>query len=236
MSTSSNSSNNQPQQTSPFGGRFGSSSSSSSRFGSSSQRNSSSSSSRFGFSRFARQSIQWTVKPLGETAVRFSLDGLGDPFHRLLGKPLNVDFGEIDKVIAALEADADLKAELETKLNDAWESYNFEGAALLYPIESSIQQAYTQAIHPLPESDDDTDDSDDNQQQAAADSYTSPYTCLRAIDLAFVLNVLARVRANVVVANTPLALERGFLTQSFICDDDRIANIARATGCIGEKW
>jgi len=39
-----------------------------------------------------------------------------------------------------------------------------------------------------------------------------------------------------VVANTPLALEAGFLQQSFLCDDPRIVAIARATGCIQEVW
>jgi hypothetical protein len=250
--------NNKNQSKSPFSGaasRFGSSNnnkSSGSRFGGSSgNSNNNQSFSPFGSSsnsrlpRFGRQAVNWTVLPMSNAAIHITLDGLGDPFHRLLGKPLNTAYGDPQQVIDALNSDQDLLADLTAVLDEAWESYDFTGAALLYPVEDNIRQAFTAVVQPTPppppkaESDDDDEsdqESDDDAQDAEANNATADVQTLRVIDPAFVLNMLARARSNVVVANTPLALEAGFLQQSFLCDDPRIVAIARATGCIQEVW
>jgi hypothetical protein len=199
---------------------------------------------RFG-SRFGgREEALWTIAPLRLDAVRISLEGLGDPFHRLLGTPINAVFSKSAKVVEALGKDEDLLKRLSEVLNDSWAKYEFRGAALLYPWDDGIRKAYNQPLQPTPpppaekkEADSDDDDYADEQ---LPDWLASPAqkssACLRAIDVCFVLNILARSRANVVVGNTPLALEPGFLEQSLLCDDPRIVTLARATGCIEENW
>ena len=224
----SSSTNNSTQSKSPFG---------SSRFSSSSNSSSSSGSrSRFG-SRFSRETIAWTIQPLHKTAIRLTLDGLGDPFHRLLGRPLDADASDPGAMVERLENDPALLDELTDALDTAWASYDFSGAALLYPPDSHISMAYTKPVHPLPEVEKDDDNSDETQaDDDTGEAYESPYTCLRSIDMAFVMNVLARTRANVLAGDTPLALEAAFLTQTYLCDDPRITAIARATGCMKEQW
>lgn len=49
-----------------------------------------------------------------------------------------------------------------------------------------------------------------------------------ATDLALVVNVLGRVRANLLLASAPLVLEDGFLERDIVCDDERIARLAGA--------
>lgn len=198
---------------------------------------------RFG-SRFGgREEALWTIAPLRLEAVRISLEGLGDPFHRLLGTPINAVFSKAAKVVEALGKDEDLLKRLSDVLNEAWTKYEFRGAALLYPWDENIRKAYNQPLQPTPPppaekkegETEDEDYSDDLPDWLASPAQKSSF-CLRAIDTAFVLNILARTRANVVVGNTPLALEPGFLDQALLCDDPRIVALARATGCIEENW
>ncbi|MCA9914950.1 MAG: hypothetical protein KC496_16465 [Anaerolineae bacterium] len=220
--------NNNQSNNSPFGG----SSSSSSRFGGS----------RFS-SRFGRSTVNWTVTPLYERAVRFSLEGLGDPFQRLLGMPLNPEMRSIDNVMKALSEDPELAERLSNTLDEIWASYGFVGAAMLFPYDAAVRRAYVEVIQPLPPQPEQAD-SDDDSDEDESDSNDTPeiqgekpkVAQLRAIDLGLVLNVLARSRANVLVGNTPLALETGFLQQTFVCDDPRIVDIAEATGCIEDGW
>ena len=196
--------------------------------------------------RFGQQMIYWTVAPINPAVVRISMDGLGDPFHRLLGTPLNLEYGNPEKVVAVLQSDEELLGKLTTVLQETWESYQFQGAALLFPWDEDVKKAYSQPVYPSDSMPQDNSQNDPNNQNAndddvdwlesVATDQKSNVTCLRAIDLAFVLNVLARSRANVVVGNTPLALEPGFLSQTVVCDDPRIVAIARATGCIDENW
>jgi hypothetical protein len=198
------------------------------------------------FNRFGQQTIYWTVAPLEDAAIRIALDGLGDPFHRLLGTPLNIEYGKPEKVVAAIQSDKDLMERLSKVLDEAWAAYDFQGAALLFPWDEDVKKAYSQPIYPNDSQPDNMNqnnqndpnslDDDADWQDTATDNHKSNVTCLRAIDLAFVLNILARSRANVVVGNTPLALEPGFLSQTVVCDDPRIVALARATGCIDENW
>lgn len=210
---------------------FGSSSSSGSRFGSS----------RFS-SRFGRSTVNWTVVPLYERAVRFSLEGLGDPFQRLLGLPLDPEMRSLENVMKRISKDAELAERLSDTLDEIWESYGFTGAAMLFPYDGVVRRAYLETIQPAPpqpeqsDSDEDDDEDVDENTPPEVQGEKPKVAQLRAIDLGLVLNVLARSRANVLVGNTPLALETGFLQQTFICDDPRIVDIAEATGCIEDGW
>ncbi len=187
--------------------------------------------------------ILWSVSPIYSAFVRFQLGGLGDPFHRLLGMPFNVEFGNSAKVVAMLQTDSDLHEKLTTLLEQTWLTYGFKGAAILYPWEEDVRKAITQPPQPVyvapannANNDDDSDDNGDSQEWVNNPKPVRPPETLRAIDLSLVLNVLARVRSNILVANTPLALEPGFLEQSFITDDPRLVAMARATGSIEETW
>lgn len=225
-----NNPNNKPQK--PSSSRFGGSSSGS-RFGSS----------RFG----SREEVKWTVTSPKSVAVRISLDGLGDPLHRLLGQPINMTYSKVSSLADALAADPDLAERVATALDEAWANLNFRGAAFLYNWDDRIREAFTQPPEPLPpqppkkdEGEDDSTDDDDTDDfpawLAEIGISSQPAQQLRAIDVAFVMNILARTRAGVLVGNTPLALEQGFLETTVICDDPRIIELARATGCIDEKW
>lgn len=249
------------QQANPFGSqkkntsgssRFGKKTTggTSSRFGSSSSGNSSGSSrfGRFG-SRNAREDVSWTIAPLAKDVVGISLAGLGDPLHRLLDMPLNRDYSDPKQVAEILSQDDELLERLSELLDESWANFNFRGAALLYPWDEGIRKAYTQPLQPTPPpppKKEDSDDDNDDYEYYDDDDDTTPdwlgrtgahqTVCLRAIDMNFVLNILARVRSNIIVGNTPLALEAGFLTQTLICDDPRIVELARITGCIEEVW
>lgn len=227
----------------------------SSRFGGSSKKSTgrfggSSSSNRFGGSRFGgREEVQWTITPSKKVALRISLQGLGDPLHRLLGTPLNPELSDPAKVTEMLSKDEELQEKLAEALDKTWEAYNLRGAAMLYPWDEHIRKAFTDVIQPtLPPPPKKDDDSDDDEEYIYEDDDESPdllptfatkgkrVHSLRAIDAAFVMNILARSRANMLVSNTPLALEPGFLEKTVICDDPRIVKIAQATGCIDEDW
>lgn len=51
----------------------------------------------------------------------------------------------------------------------------------------------------------------------------------RATDLAVVVNVLGRVRANLLLGAAPLILEDGFLERDIVCDDDRVTRLSGAS-------
>jgi hypothetical protein len=215
--------------------------------------NNSSTTSRFGgrsrfnsrFGARTHEEVQWTIAPMTNEVVGISMLGLGDPFHRLLAMPLNPGYSDPKKVIEALSQDAELLERMIEHLDEAWANFNFRGAAMLYPWDEGIRMAYTQALQPTsppPQKDEKNDDeSFDNEDSSLPDWLDNspvfqPAPCFRAVDITFVLNILARARSNVLVGNTPLALEAGFLDQTFICDDPRIVNLARATGSIEEVW
>lgn len=244
MSNNNNQANN--NQTSRFGGsRFGSGNTQApARSGKAANNNTNRAASRLNsLNRFGRETVQWTVMPLAPAAVHISMSGLGDPFQRLLGHPLNTKMGTLANVVAALQGDQSLHDALSKVLDEAWASYQFEGAALLFPADDEVRKPYASDIHPLlpqPQPQDNNNNKDDEDENATeapvVEQFTLQLETLRAIDLAFVLNILARTRSHVVVANTPLALESAFLQQTFVCEDPRIVAIAKATGAIEEQW
>jgi hypothetical protein len=186
-----------------------------------------------------RTTMNWTVKAYSKVAVRFDLRGLGDPFHRLLHTDLNLEYGDVAQVSKRLADDSDVHQQLSQLLDKAWASYGLKGAILLYPSNDSVKKAYTQVVlpQPLPQPKADGDDEEEFTTSNAPQpvKFVKP-TCLRAIDLLLVMNVLARARAFILANDTGLALESGFLQESYICDDPRLVRLAQATGTIEESW
>lgn len=200
---------------------------------------------------FNSRNMQWVVKPMQDVSVRFDLTGLGDPFYRLLKSDLKLENADPQALVGALDADEALRSQLESVLEDTWQGYDFKGAALLYPWTDDVKKAFQMTEAALaainqqsgkPDEFDgllEEDDNSENQQQPEDHVYfalTQPLTCLRAIDVGLVINVLARVRSQVLVADTPLALETGFLERSLITEDPRLVGLAIATGYIQEPW
>ena len=42
--------------------------------------------------RLGSRQLEWRIGPLTNTVVRFDLEGLGDPFHRILGTDLSAEY------------------------------------------------------------------------------------------------------------------------------------------------
>lgn len=234
--------NNQPTPN-PF--RSGSS-----RYGRSSSSGSSSSGNtpprppapRFGGlgSRFGSSTIEFEIRPVEDTFVRFDLGGLGDPFHRILGTELNLAHGDPQNVVKTIQNGGEAVDALIAQLEDAWKSYEINGALVVYDWQDEIKQAIgTKATGNTQTSDDedyydDDDDDDNNKAEPTKETRKAP-VCLRAIDHVLVINVLARTRSGILLAEAPLSLESGFLERSLITDDPRLVTLARATGCLEEQ-
>ena len=192
---------------------------------------------RFGKNRNYPGANSWTIAPLSNVGIRFHLSGLGDPFHRLLGTDLDVQYGEVEAVIRRLQEDEAIRDEITTLLDDAWATYPFDGAILLYAWNDSVRKAFAEAPFPAkPPVVQKGDQNPEEQPQPEVKPVESNIQCLRAIDLTLVLNILARTRADMLIHDTSLALEEAFLRQAFVCDDPRLVALAQATGCIEERW
>jgi len=185
----------------------------------------------------------WTITPMSMAGVRIELVGLGDPFFRILDTPLDKSIHDIEGILKRLNEGHKLFQQLSEELDRRWEKIGFTGAVMLYPVHKNIQLAFSEPTMPVQPAAQDLifEDDSDNQasQPAPANSpvaQTTPYRMFRAIDPALIFNILGRVRGNVLVDGTPLALEEGFLKQSYLCDDDRIVELALATGAIEEAW
>ncbi len=197
--------------------------------------------SRFGNNRFGNNNLpakpSWTITPLGD-GVKIAYQGVGDPLFRILGTTLDTSMTEIEAFATKLAEDDAIRNELIEKLDDAWETYGITGAILLHPVRKNIYDAFTSATLPVVETEDQQPDSNNNLpgRRPAPTVTKAPYQSYRAVDATFVLNILGRVRGNVLVDETPIALESGFLNQAYICDDPRIVEMAIATGAIEEVW
>lgn len=190
--------------------------------------------------RFGASDVTWIMTPIDEVFVRFDLNGLGDPFHRLLGEDLNVDFSDTRKLITAFEKGGELIETLIAQMEKAWASYKFKGAGLVYAWKDEIKQII--ATQPMMQVNatptNSTDETDDNSENADTPSENdSPeVACLRSIDMLLVLNVLARTRADLLLQESPISLERGFMERSLVTNEPMLVNLARATGCVEEHF
>lgn len=176
----------------------------------------------------AQNQRSWAIHPVQKTVVRFDLRGLGDPFYRLLGHALNPDYGDYKTVSAALEKGVEGTRELEAILNRAWESYQMLGATLVYNWNADHWKTVT-TPPPVPQPEDIEDDAQQNPPPAP-----STFTCVRAIDLHLVLNVLGRSRSQVLLTRAPLVFSQEYLNRSIMSDDPRLVSLAKATGYLEE--
>jgi hypothetical protein len=184
--------------------------------------------SSLGGSRLGPTKMDWRIIPVTNTLVRFDLDGLGDPFYRVLGKRLTVDYGDPEAVTKVIEAGGADVEEMATRLESVWNDYKLQGAILWYRWSKDLRYPLTGRIISGDELE------DDEPQDTYEDDRRKPPTILRALDLLLVMNVLARTRANILLKNAPLALERQYLGQSLFTDDARMISLAQATGCVEE--
>ncbi|MEM6281471.1 MAG: hypothetical protein AAF787_04690 [Chloroflexota bacterium] len=185
------------------------------------------------------------ITPLDSTLVRFSLHGMGDPFYRLLGREMNPDYGNLSKLAEALRKGGEAVDELIDKLNIAWEGYKLEGAMLVYNEDADVLEALKKPtpVPQLPQQqrrqlrgrNNNNDDEEEEAEEKQPDWYqTSNYRVdrLRSIDLTLTLNVLARARSQVIIAQAPVVFGIEYLTRSVITDDPRFVSLAKATGSL----
>lgn len=183
--------------------------------------------------------LNWTTQPIYKTVVRFELNGLGDPFYRLLGHELNTEYGDSRTVARLLEQGGDAVSELVERLDADWDSYDLRGASLVYAWNPVTWKnlAYPTPM-PLPPGEADWLNDDQNQGNTPNQPAPKPpaFTCIRAIDPALVLNVLARARSQVLLITAPLVFSQQYLNRLLVTDDPRLVALARATGCLDEGW
>lgn len=184
--------------------------------------------------RFGPARLNWEITPVTDTLIRFDLTGLGDPFHRLLGEPLNLTYGDPNNVIKALESRAPGVAEIEALLDQVWAQYVIRGAILVYPWSPDLKRAIVARPTVDIEQPEKKDDEDDEQKESAPIVERKGVSVFRSMDMLLVMNVLARARSQLLLANAPAALESRYLDRSLVTDDPRLVALAMATGCIEE--
>lgn len=163
--------------------------------------------------------------------VRFSLEGMGDPFYRVLGHQMNPAMGDLRKLVAALEAGGKPVSELVDRLDADWRSYDLRGAMLVYRHDEKTSKALIKPQPmPVPKVHDDLIHDDDEDEDTPKP--TTATVRLRATDPALTLNVLARARSQLLLAEAPIVFGDEYLTRQLIIDDPRLVAIARATGCL----
>lgn len=185
------------------------------------------------FSRFGQPRTYWRIVPVSQKLIRFDLNGLGDPFYRLLGRPLRMDLGQPAAIIRSLEAGGEDVQQIVERLNSSWEIYAFKGALLMYPWRKELPLMFEGRV-PVP-NDRPPAAADNDFDETYDDDKCSPPTVFRALDYTLVLNVLARTRANILLPDAPLGLETQYLNRSVFSDDSRLVALALATGCIEES-
>ena len=155
--------------------------------------------------RFGSRAV-WEILPLNDTLVCFDLPAVADALlaQHHLPSPENVE--PSDAFLTALEAQKALADVLKTALDDEWETYHLRGAVLVYAWREDIRQAVS----------------------ARLTAIKAPGTYIRSLDPLLVINVLARARTSLLLANAPLALERPFLSRAILSDDQRLVNLARS--------
>jgi hypothetical protein len=186
--------------------------------------------------------LEWHIVPVTRTLVKFELNGLGDPFHRLLGMPMNPQYGDMKGLLKALEQGGEPVESLRAHLEAVWQSYGLMGAMLMYNTNAGLGKAISvrglvDKIVPLTNNkaaNSTDDDDDDETTPPAPDDGRDNATLYRAIDLALALNVLGRTRSTVLMCSNELSFDHRLLERSIITDDARLVGLARATGCIEE--
>lgn len=175
--------------------------------------------------------ISWRIIPVQKAAVRFDMFGLGDPFFRVLGQPINPDYADLGKLVAAMEKGGEMVDALKAALDAAWARFNLKGAAMIYKWQASQWRVIS---HPTTNKPRD-DDRDDDDNSTPAPSHGKPiYPCYRAIDPLLVMNVLARARTQLLIANAQPIFNFEYLNASIYTDDPRLIKLAMGTGYLVE--
>src|SRR5690606_22133655 len=91
--------------------------------------------------RFGPARLSWEITPVADVMIRFDLTGLGDPFHRLLNYPLNLEYGDPNNVIKALESRVEGVEQIEALLDQAWQQYDLRGALMVFPWSPDLKRA-----------------------------------------------------------------------------------------------
>jgi len=197
---------------------------------------------RFGNNNNAPAKPTWTITPMGMAGVKIAFEGIGDPLFRILGTSLDTKMNDATALVERIDEDDSLRQELISTLDKAWQSYGIGGAIIMHPVRKNIQDAFVMGVMPVPEPEQQDNENENNNtgnlpgRNPFSPPVKSPYSAYRAVDATFVLNILGRIRGSVLVDETPIALEVGFLNQAYICDDPRIVEMAIATGAIEENW
>lgn len=155
--------------------------------------------------RFGSRAV-WEILPLNDTLVCFDLPAVADALLAQHDLPDVEDAEPGDAFLSALENQKALAEIVKTELDDEWDTYHLRGAVLVYAWREDIRQAVNARLMAI----------------KASGTY------VRSLDPLLVLNVLARARTTLLLANAPLALERSFLNRAILSDDPRLVKLARS--------
>ena len=154
--------------------------------------------------------VNWTLLPIVDEIACFDLSALAVDSLRALGIPIaNDTLGNLLRMIK--ENQGDVQALVEN-LEQSWQSCELHGAALVYNWRDDLREGMAARLVALKQ----------------------PPIFLRVTDPLLVLNVLARARASLLLANAPLALEYPYLSRVLASDDPRLLELARSQGCTRE--
>lgn len=200
-----------------------------SRFGSRPGTASNNSGSRFN-SRFAtNRSPAPAIIPTHKEAAVFTMKALGDPFYRLLSYPINTEYGDVNKLVDTLTAGGERVEQLKGALDDIWHGYALNGAALVSIFNPNIWNSMT---HPILMPDETPDWLQDDNEEKEPARPTKRVATFRVLDPGLALNVLARARSQLLLANAPLIFDGRYLLRQLISDDPRLVALAKATGAM----
>lgn len=177
----------------------------------------------------------------GKQVVYFQLNGLGDPFYRLLNHSVDASASSARQLVERLSAGGDDVDALRAVIEAEWAKYSLRGAIHFHTWDQRFWENLLKADEPAQRKtaarDDDNDANKDGDE--ANDNRYQPgklpvgqYRFYRALDIALVLNVLARTRSQLLIARAAPMFTSGYLLRAMATDDPRIVSLAHATGCI----
>jgi hypothetical protein len=154
--------------------------------------------------------VTWTLLPVVDEIACFDLRVPVPDALREIGIPVGLDtLVDLLHMVKEKHADAQTLREL---LDQSWQSYGLHGAALVYQWRDDLREGMAARLTALKQ----------------------PPIYLRVTDPLLVLNVLARARTSLLLANAPLALEFPYLSRVLASDDSRLLELARAKGSTRE--
>ena len=155
--------------------------------------------------------VAWTLLPVIDEIACFDLRSLDIDSLRGIGIPAKQDvLPDLLRMVKDDQA-ADTQALIDL-LDQTWQDYGLHGAALVYQWRDELREGMAARLNALKQ----------------------PPIFLRVNDPLLVLNVLARARTSLLLANAPLALEQPYLSRVLASDDSRLLDLARAKGSTRE--